>query len=318
MTRKRRSEPYQIKGVDALFGEPTTAPTDVNYEPIQSPLQKENGITLTLQEICLPEKQPRRYFDPVKLEQLTESVKQHGILEPILVRPVGDKYELVAGERRYRAATAAGLEIIPAVVREFNDFEALEVSLLENLQREDLNPVEETEGILELLSMTLQITKAEVISLLNRAANARKREQDLTDNVIRQMGEVEKIFRMLGRSSPESFRANRLPLLNLPEDVLGSLQRGEIEYTKARAIGKLKNRGDRKKLLSETIEGNLSLSDIRTQIKKTSHLSEKRLHLESRLKTVSRKMKASDLLNDAQKIKQVEELLNRIEDLLNS
>ena len=113
---------------------------------------------LPLTSICLPAQQPRRYFDPEKLEQLTLSVKEHGILEPILVRPVEgkpDQYELVAGERRYRAAQQLKLTEIPVVIRHLTDTEALQLALVENLQREDLNPVEETEGILQLLSIQL-------------------------------------------------------------------------------------------------------------------------------------------------------------------
>ncbi len=307
MIRKRRSQPYQIKGVDALFGEAeaiaASQPEDINSIPLDL--------------ICLPQKQPRRYFDEAKLEQLTESVRQHGILEPILVRPTQDgKYELVAGERRYRAATAAELDSIPAVVRDFDDTEALEVSLLENLQREDLNPIEETEGILDLLSITLSSTRTEVISLLNRAANARKRGQDLTDNVIRQMEKVEKVFKMLGRSSPESFRVNRLPLLSLPEDILTSLHRGEIEYTKARTIGKIKSKTERQNLLNSAVQNNLSLKEIRKTIKQKSSLSNQRSKIETRFDKLGRRLKQGDVLDDPSKSQRFEELLSQFEALL--
>ncbi|WP_245940007.1 ParB/RepB/Spo0J family partition protein [Stenomitos frigidus] len=101
--------------------------------------------------------QPRRYFDPEKLNQLAESIKQHGILEPLLVCfTAHGKYEIVAGERRYRAATMLGFTEVPVVIRDFSDQEALQVALIENLQREDLNPIEETEGILELVALRLQ------------------------------------------------------------------------------------------------------------------------------------------------------------------
>src|SRR4028119_1447849 len=104
---------------------------------------------------------------------LVESVKKDGVLQPILVRPVGGKYELVAGERRYRAAQSAGLTDIPAVVREMSDSEAVRFALTENLQREDLNPVEETEGILELLAVTLEFPTAEVTRFLQRLQKER-------------------------------------------------------------------------------------------------------------------------------------------------
>ena len=147
--------------------------------------------TLQLDRIVTSATQPRRYFDPEKLEQLTQSVKEHGILEPLLVRSLPDnkedtspgetpgvhdvRYELVAGERRYRAATAAGLTEVPVVIKELTDSEALQLALIENLQREDLNPIEETEGILQLLALKLESDTEGVISLLNQLANATKR-----------------------------------------------------------------------------------------------------------------------------------------------
>ncbi|MFW9265535.1 ParB/RepB/Spo0J family partition protein, partial [Nostoc sp. CALU 546] len=132
-----------------------------------------NVHEISIDSITLPSNQPRRYFDPQKLQQLKESICTHGILEPLLVRPLEKigQYELVAGERRYRAAKEAGLPLVPVTVRELTDAEAVQLALVENLQREDLNPVEETEGILQLLSLKLQIDVAEVTSLLYRMRN---------------------------------------------------------------------------------------------------------------------------------------------------
>lgn len=367
MSRKRRSQPYQIKGVDALFGNDVAI--DVADEPQAVPLDS----------ICLPSNQPRRYFDRQKLDQLTESVKKHGILEPLLVRPLSQSsysasiqaaqpqsnnekakdisqsdtknaiYELVAGERRFRAAIAAGLNNVPVVVRSFNDIEALEVSLMENLQREDLNPVEETEGILELLALSLDVSKEDVVSLLNRAANAKKRGQDLTDNVIRQMEIVDNVFTAIGRISPESFRTNRIPLLNLPDDVLESLRRGELEYTKARSISKLKDEYNRQLLLTQAVQNQLSLNDIRAKVRQISaqvsaqlsvydslpngksqngdNLSslindsvEQTLSEGMRLKTkfsrVSNRLKKSSVWSNPNKQEQIDLLLRKLEDLM--
>ncbi|NJO94561.1 MAG: ParB/RepB/Spo0J family partition protein [Hydrococcus sp. RM1_1_31] len=99
---------------------------------------------VSLKDINLPQQQPRRYFDEQALQELISSIKQHGILQPLLVRPLSSGgYELVAGERRYRAAMESELTEVPVVVRELNNSEALQIALIENLQREDLNPVEE-------------------------------------------------------------------------------------------------------------------------------------------------------------------------------
>src|SRR4028118_2019383 len=107
--------------------------------------------TLPLDQITLPTTQPRRYFDPQAMQSLVESVKSEGILQPLLVRPVGEKYEVITGERRYRAAIEAELTQVPVTVREMTDDQAVQYALIENLQREDLNPVEQTEGLLNLL-----------------------------------------------------------------------------------------------------------------------------------------------------------------------
>ena len=108
------------------------------------------------------------------MQSLVESIKSEGILHPLLVRPVGKKYEVVAGERRYRAALEAELTEVPATIREMTDDQAVQYALVENLQREDLNPVEETEGILSLLFLRLECDIAKVTSLLYRMENEAK------------------------------------------------------------------------------------------------------------------------------------------------
>src|SRR5215218_11121184 len=136
---------------------------------------EDNVRLLSLDALRLPERQPRRYFAPRAMDELIGSIQRHGILQPLLVRPLGEeragKYEIVAGERRYRAAREAGLSEVPVVVRKMGDEEAVQYALLENLQREDLNPVEETEGILRLLALGLEKDTEDVISLLYKMQN---------------------------------------------------------------------------------------------------------------------------------------------------
>ncbi|HEY9909374.1 MAG TPA: ParB/RepB/Spo0J family partition protein, partial [Thermosynechococcaceae cyanobacterium] len=231
---------------------------------------EENSVAANLIDVSnirLPQRQPRRYFDPAKLAQLKQSIQEHGILEPLLVRPLPNgAYELVAGERRLKAAQALGLTEVPIVSKALNDQEAVQVALIENLQREDLNPIEETEALLELLTITLSVEPEEVISLLNRANHAKNRNQQLEDNVILQIEKVESVLSVIGRFTSESFRANRLPLLNLPEDVLETLRQGKLEYTKARTIARVKDEANRQQLLEQAIANDLSLSQIREQI----------------------------------------------------
>ncbi len=233
----------------------------------ETPVNKEVGRYTSVKSIKLPKKQPRRSFNPVKLQQLTDSIKKHGVLEPLIVRPVGKNYELVAGERRLRASKDAGLTEVPIVIRELDEQQAFELALLENLQRDDLNPIDETEGMLELLCQSLELEQEGLISLLNQAANAKRRDQPLTDNVTRQLAIVDNIFATVGRQGRESFRTNRLPLLNLPEDVLEILRGGELEYTKAKAIAKLGSSEDRVVLMEQAVAERWSLSEVKQQVK---------------------------------------------------
>jgi ParB family chromosome partitioning protein len=256
--RKLTKQPYQIKGVNALFGtdsEETSRPED-------------NVRYISLQDIELPTRQPRSYFDPDKQAKLVESIREHGILQPLIVRPSpknNGRYELVIGERRYRGGRELSLETVPVIVRELNDERAWELSLLENLQREDLNPVEETEAILQLIESRLKIGFDEIAELLNSAAN---RDRKSVNNVIHsdRWKKLESIFTLVGRFTPNSFRVNRLPLLKLPDDILNTLRSGKIEYTKAKAIAKIKDGGRRAELLEEAIGEDLSLSQIKDRI----------------------------------------------------
>ncbi|MGH1397513.1 MAG: ParB/RepB/Spo0J family partition protein [Trichormus sp.] len=319
------------------------------------------------EKIKLDPTQPRRYFDPQKLEELAQSIKAVGILEPLLVRPLeeGD-YELIAGERRFISAGIAYLEEVPVVIKDMDDETVKQVRLIENLQREDLNAYEETIAILELLALRLKVTQDKVISLLNWMGKAKRKKADnvirqdsgeeadnvirqdsgeKADNVIRQDSEektgnivrqdsgekadnvirskeieiIESIFMGLGRLSPESFRTNRLPLLNLPQDIQQALSQGKIEYTKARVIAKLKSEDKRKQLLQEAIESNLSLSDIQKRVQNI--LSEEKggstsPSLKSQYRELSKQLGSSKVWDNPHKKKTLEKLINQIKLLL--
>ena len=222
---------------------------------------------LPIEQIFPSDSQPRSYFNESAMAKLIASVREYGILQPIIVRPIGnDRYGLVAGERRYKAAKAAGLAEVPVAIREMSDFEVIHCALMENLQREDLNPVEETEGILQLLELNLKVDRESVLSLLNRMANSKR---GLTDNAIRteDLEAIWSVFQSIGRFSPESFRTNRLPLLNLPPDILDAIRQGQIEYTKGKAIAKVRDAQARAIILKEAITSSLSLREIRERIK---------------------------------------------------
>jgi len=144
------------KGLEALFAENA---------------MEEAGKTVTLPigEIVPNRAQPRKQFDDEALAELAESIASHGVLQPLLVRPLTDgSYQLVAGERRWRASRMAGLTEVPVVVREMSDREAAELALIENLQREDLNPMEEAQGYQTLME-TYGLTQEEAARVVNKS-----------------------------------------------------------------------------------------------------------------------------------------------------
>ncbi|WP_420833578.1 ParB/RepB/Spo0J family partition protein [Thermus brockianus] len=218
-------------------------------------------------EALSPRSQPRRRFEEASLQALAESIRAHGVLEPLLVRPLeGGKYEIVAGERRYRAAQMAGLTEVPVVVLEVDEKAASAIALMENLQREDLNPYEETVGILDLLALELGKSREEVVSLLHRMRDEARRK--VPHNVVgnSQVQKVEEVFRLLGRMTWQSFVQHRLPLLGLPEDLKEALEAGSIPYTAALELKKVKDDALRGALLEEAKAG-LSLRDLKAKVR---------------------------------------------------
>ena len=176
------------KGLDALFQD--------NSTPAQG------ATELPMDEIFPDRNQPRKDFDDESLQELANSMREHGVLQPILVRPIDNGYQIVAGERRWRAARLAGLTSVPVNIRELSDFDAMSVALVENLQREDLNPIEEAEGYRKLSDATGWTQ--------------------------------EQIAKRVGRSRPSV--ANSLRLLSLPEEVIDLLRTGQLTTGHAKAI----------------------------------------------------------------------------------
>jgi ParB family chromosome partitioning protein len=271
--------------------------------------------TLPLDQITLPPTQPRRYFDPQAMQSLVESVKSEGILQPLLVRSVGEKYEVIAGERRYRAAQEAGLTQVPVTVREMTDDQAVQYALIENLQREDLNPVEQTEGLLNLLALRLECDTTEVSSKLYRMENEAKGK--ITRNVSgkEETETIEQVFASVGRINWQSFVRTRLPLLKLPADILDALRAGKLEYTKAKAIAQIKDETERKALLKDAIASSLSLSQIKERVKAAQPPTEPP-PLATRMATTYQLAKKQKVWDDPKKRKKLESLLNQIEALL--
>jgi ParB family chromosome partitioning protein len=267
---------------------------------------------IALAEVDFNPSQPRKYLDPEALDTLAASIKERGVLEPILVRPVGKRFEVVAGERRTRAAKAAGLKTIPAVVKEIAGDDVLEIAIIENLQREDLNPVEETDGILQILSKRLNKPVEEVIDSLRNLYDEARGRVGNTGISKTEKHQIEGLFKTLGRFSVSSFYTNRIPILSLPLELLEVVRQGELNYTKAKLLTRVKDEKERLKLLKETLKKNLSREDLEQRLS-----SEKTTPANDLVSNVKRSLTLKRLEKlDKGKRKQIEKLLSEIEKLL--
>jgi len=296
--------------VDDLFGLDTAQPQEVEIESIyRSPHQ------------------PRTYFDAAALTELARSIEQYGILEPLLVRATekAGVYELVAGERRLRAAQMLQLERVPVNILKVSAEEAAQIALAENLQREDLNPIEETEGLLKLLSLRLEMPVEAVPSLLYRLKNqAAKTSDESSHNVMAnpEAAAVEAVFQGVARMNWHSFVKNRLPLLKLPEDILEAVRSGQLAYSKATAIARVKDAEARQQLLEKAIQVDLSLTQIRAEIQALQQPPAPSadepidLALLQRLQQLPRRAKKSQTLADPKKQQRIIKLLDQLETLL--
>lgn len=274
----------------------------------------------------------RRYFDPGTIKTLGSDIKEKGQIHPILVRPSGPNFEVVVGERRYRAALSVELNSLRAYVRDLNDADAQRISLAENLEREDLNAYEETLGYLQLLS--LELKNVEQFRAFRKMGEheeeaARRllyslygKKQRRVNNVINAEGIetlltlVEAVFSSRNMTW-QSFVQNRLPILDLPEEALLALREGKIEYTKAIALAKVKNDSVRKELLARVVEENLSLVQLKAEIKGlTTEVTSTGLSIAERASVVARVLRKQRAIKDAKVQKRVEKLLFELEKLL--
>lgn len=201
------------KGLNALF---TETAAESGSEPEAS---------LPIASIVTNPDQPRKSFDETQLSELSDSIKQNGVLQPILVRKKGDKYEIVAGERRYQASKLAGLKEIPAIVREIDDAEVFQLALIENLQRSDLTPIEEARGYRQLLD-TKGLTQEGLAKILSKSRSA---------------------------------IANTLRLMDLPQEVQDMMEQGQITAGHARAILAVPTEEGRIKLAQKVVAENLTV-----------------------------------------------------------
>ena len=219
------------RGLEALFNENGT---EENFEL--------NSDKLPLSKIDINPEQPRKTFDETALNELAESIKEKGVLQPLLVRPVKNRYQLVAGERRFRAAHIAKLKEVPVIIKDLSDKDSMEIALIENLQREDLNAVEEAQGI-KLLMDKYSLTQEEVAGKLSKSRPA---------------------------------VANSIRLLNLSDKILSQLKDGLLSAGHARALLSVENQAKREEIADLIIKNNLSVRETEKLVKKKPVRSRKK------------------------------------------
>jgi ParB-like partition proteins len=210
------------KGLDSLFNDNIIEESD-------------SARTLRISELEPNRDQPRKEFDPAALAELADSIAAVGVIQPLIVRPlVSGGYQIVAGERRWRAAQSAGLTEVPVIIRELNDKEVDEIALIENLQREDLNPVEEAEGYRHLMN-----------------------EYGMTQ---------EQVASRVGKSRPSV--ANSVRLLELPDSVLGMLTAGDLTVGHVRPLLGLHDEESMVKIACQAVKKKMTVRDVEKQVKK--------------------------------------------------
>ena len=219
------------RGLEQLFSNEV-----INFDNFEKDIVKSTPkndiLEIKISEIRSNPYQPRKTFNEETLQELADSIKQHGIIEPVIVKKTIKGYELVAGERRTKAAKIAGLETIPAVIKDFNDQEMMEIALIENIQREDLNPIDEASAyqkIIELGNMT-----------------------------------QEEFAQKFGKS--RSYVTNMLGLLTLPASVKKLVESKEITMGHARALSKIENEDKIKELADRVIKENMSVRELEKEI----------------------------------------------------
>lgn len=273
MAKKKSAKGGLGKGLDLLIPSDNTSAKQ----------EEKETIMLRTSKIEPNKEQPRKRFDEEKIEELANSIKQYGIIQPIVVCKKDDYYQIIAGERRWRAAKKAGLKEVPVVVKEYSEKEIAEISLIENIQREDLNPIEEAKSYKQLID------------------DYKLTQEELAGRVSKSRTEI----------------ANKMRLLKLHDDVQKMLIAGVLSAGHARALLALENKKDQLKAANEVIEKSLSVRQTEDLVKKMADPKKtaKKAAKEDDLVFVYRDLekKLSDLLGTKVKINRKDKNKGKLE-----
>ena len=230
MSAKAKKNRGLGRGLDALFAEqaPIMPDSRVETEEKSNSHVGDKVLYIDINDIKPNAEQPRKTFDKEKISELSQSIIEHGIIQPLVVRKSGKHYEIVAGERRWRAAREAELSVVPCIVRQFSDEENMLVAIIENMQREDLNPIEEAMGLEQMIS-AYGMTQEEV-------------------------------SKSVSKSRP--YITNTLRLLKLPDEIKALVSEGKISTGHARALITVKKKTKQEELCKKIIEDGISVRDV--------------------------------------------------------
>lgn len=215
------------RGLEELFNNEVLDYSAVEKK-IVNETPKEEIVNIKLDELRSNPYQPRKVFDEEALKELSDSIKEHGVFQPIIVKKSIKGYEIIAGERRVKASRLAGLTEIPAIIRDFNDQEMMEIALLENLQRENLNAIEEATAY-KKLQETLQVTQ-------------------------------EELAKRLGKS--RSHITNMIGILSLPQNIQDEISKNNVSMGHARVLSKLSDESQQQTLLDKIINEGISVREL--------------------------------------------------------
>jgi len=227
---------FNYFGASSVSKGASSAPNGDSLMAPSSGDNKNSVVEIDLALICPNPHQPRLHFDETKLQELADSISEHGILQPIIASKNGNQYEIIAGERRFQAAKLAGLSKVPVIVRDVTDQQKLELAILENIQRHDLNPIEEAKSYLKLID-----------------------EFDMTQ---------EEVGTKLGKSRPGV--ANKLRLLTLPMEIQKGLMEGKITEGHAKAIAAIENPEKQRAMYELIVKNNLTVRQTENKTKEIS------------------------------------------------
>lgn len=254
------------RGLESLFGMYDEAESYENKTitpAAKASPDKEGVMEVRVAEIRPNPNQPRKFFDEEALQELANSIKVHGVIQPLVVNKDGDGYMIIAGERRWRASQIAGLEKVPVIVKNYTEKQVKEISLIENLQREDLNPIEAARAIKQLMD-----------------------EYKLTQEVVAER---------IGKS--RSNVANTLRLLNLSPDVIKLVESGKLSAGHARSLVVIDDENLQVRLANSSASGKLSVRDLEKAVKNYTNP-----HKVVEVKQPQQSLELKELINDMQRI----------------